>query len=292
MSPRIGDDDELRVLHVWADPGSLSETAIDQQVALQISAFERLRGIRYMHQPACSREQLLQRLNASRPHVLQISAHGDREGRILLAHPDAAEPSALSKQELATLLHGRPELRLLILDCCYGLVNVAALDGAIEAVIGARERVREPYPIAFALSLYDSIASGRTLHAAVADAVVAAAERHAGDAASCFELWTASNVDPRQVVLRLVGSPAHESVSWSFLGLAVATIAIVSPTGNMASEPPSLRLEVTVQRSVQDADGYVLSIRAGDTETQRPPAFITWERGVATRELRFALDER
>jgi hypothetical protein len=154
----------------------------------------------YDDQPACSRGDLKERLDSFRPHVLHISCHGDEDGRIVLMHEDSGEPAALAKSELALLLRDRSELRLLVLDCCYGLVDVEPLRDVVAAVIGAKGAIDEPYPIVFSVRLYESLAREKSLGTAVQYAVVAAGDRL--DASrTCFELWAP---DPGASQLRLV----------------------------------------------------------------------------------------
>jgi len=176
------------------------------QLRLALSRFSD--RIQYEDQPACSREDLLLRLNTYRPHILQISGHGDLSGAIALMHPVSGDASKLTPRDLGKLLGDRPELRLLVLDCCHGGTGVGALGASVGAVIAARGSIREPYPIAFAVALHHSIASGRSLQAAFDDAVVTSAERAEGSTE--FDLLT-SGVDPRSLFLcaRGQGSSAH-----------------------------------------------------------------------------------
>lgn len=193
--------EKLRVLHVWADPRLLPATAISVQVGRLKLALERFSDrLDYDDQPACSRGDLKERLDSFRPHVLHISCHGDEDGRIVLMHEDSGEPAALAKSELALLLQDRSELRVLVLDCCYGLVDVEPLRGVVAAVVGAKGVIDEPYPIVFSVRLYESLAREKSLDTAVQYAVVAAGDRLDASRTS-FELWAP---DPEAARLRLL----------------------------------------------------------------------------------------
>jgi len=177
-----------RILHAWADTRIQAGAALDIQARqLQISLDRVSEYLEYRPLSACTANHLIMMLNRFRPEILQLSAHGDSEGRIELMHSGRDEASVLTKAQLATILKDRPELQLLVLDCCYGLVGVEALKDCVAAVIGVRGRIREPYPIAFSIALYDAIGSGRSIEAAVQDAIVAAADHCGGGDA--FELW-------------------------------------------------------------------------------------------------------
>jgi hypothetical protein len=89
---------------------------------------------------------------------------------------------------------------VLVLDCCYGLVDVEPLRGVVDAVIGAKGAIDEPYPIVFSVRLYESLAREKSLDTAVQYAVVAAGDRLDANRAS-FELWAP---DPDAAQLRLV----------------------------------------------------------------------------------------
>ena len=180
----------LRILYAFADPRSGPPTgcAVEAgQLALELDRLGARAG--YHVQPACSRGDLLRRLNQLRPHVLHLGGHGHADGSIVLMHPDSGDPSPFSKQQLAALLAGRSELRLVVLTCCYGLVGIDALGSGGAAAVGVRGELHDPYSVVFTASLYQSLAHGRSIEHAVQDARVDADERRAHDAAR-FELWT------------------------------------------------------------------------------------------------------
>jgi hypothetical protein len=268
------DGRRLRILHVWANPRLLTETAADVQAGrLRLLSQRFSSTIQYEDQPACSREDLLARLNAFRPHVLHVSGHGDPSGTIALMHSDSGLRSDLSKPELASLLRDRPELGLLVLDCCYGLVGVEALEGSVRAVIAARDRLQEPYPIAFSMALYDSLASGRSLRAAWQDASVVAAE-HGGARTDLFELWCpgenaslldlvpgrSSGNEPLARGLRSVGAGSMAAILW--------TCAMAGVLGGIAGMQAakwsgSVHAAGTAPRSIRAADPLLLEVGAG-----------------------------
>lgn len=186
--------ERLRILHAWADPPSVlaTGTAVESG-SLCISLQTLSDRVDYRTQPACSRSDLLRRLDHFRPHVLHLGGHGAPDGSILLMHPDTGTASPLGKRDLAALLRGRVELRLLVLTCCHGLARVEELEDAVPAVVAVKDELHEPYPIVFAAALYHSLAHGRALEHAVEGAVVDADERLA-PGGTRFELWMGSPV--------------------------------------------------------------------------------------------------
>lgn len=165
-----------RILHVWSEPLGLERTASAVLVGNLKLNLDRFPRLHYEDQPASSRQDVLQRLNTFRPHIVHISTHGAQDGRIALMNARSGRISPLDKLELAALIRGRPELRLLVLDACYGLVGIEALSGAVEHVVGVEGPVEEPYLVAFSLALYEAIGSGHSIPNAVAAARVAAAD--------------------------------------------------------------------------------------------------------------------
>ena len=217
--------ERLRILHAWADPPSVlaTGTAVESG-SLCISLQALSDRVDYRTQPACSRGDLLRRLDHFRPHVLHLSGHGAPDGSIVLMHPDTGAASPLGKRDLAALLRGRTELQLLVLTCCYGLARVEELDGAVSAVVGVKDALHEPYPIVFAAALYHSLAHGRSLEHAVAGALVDAGERLVHDGAR-FELWTGRPMGkgPRShrqpFERRSAGNPSPRVLQYAFEGL-------------------------------------------------------------------------
>ena len=120
----------------------------------------------YRYSPAGSRRSLVTQMNAHAPHVLHISAHGNEDGTIELAHSHADRPSCCTKDELAEVLSTCESIALVILDCCYGRVGAEKLEKTVPALIASRGKIREPYPAAFSLSLYPSLAAGKSIEAA------------------------------------------------------------------------------------------------------------------------------
>jgi len=235
----IAGGERLRVLQVWTDLRSMPETAIPVGVGqLRIALGRFADQIQYEDQPACSREDLLLRLNTFRPHILHISGHGDASGAVALMHPDSGLASTLTPADLAKLLAGRTELRLLVLDCCRGLAGASALREIVPAVIATSGAIRERYPIAFAAALYHSIASGRSLQAAFDDAVVASAERAEGSTG--FDLRTL-DVDPSAIFLcaSLAGesSRSRSRTPWLWVAGALlgACLGMAAPKWVVAS---------------------------------------------------------
>ncbi len=183
------DAERLRILHICVDPlRTRPSGALDQAGQLNVDLLPFSARIAYTVQPQCSRDHLSRMLNRIHPQVLQLSGHGDVGGELALVGASLL-PDGLSKQELATLLQGRPELRVLLLDHCHSLVGVEALSGCVDVVIGVHQTVRGPYPVVFSRAFYNAIAGGRTVHQAFADASVAAAPMAESD--EFFDLWLA-----------------------------------------------------------------------------------------------------
>ena len=258
--------ERLRILQIWTDLRSMPETAIPVGVGqLRIALGRFADQIQYEDQPACSREDLLLRVNTFRPHILHISGHGDASGAVALMHPVSGLASTLMPAELAKLLAGRTELRLLVLDCCHGFAALELLRGVVPALIATRGAIREPYPIAFASALYHSIASGRSLPIAFDDAVVASAERAEGS--SGFDLWT-SDVDPHTLFLRESISAPHglsgSALRWlCAAGLLVgACLGIAAPLWMLPRAVVGELGSVTQIKRVQADAPYVVEDRA------------------------------
>lgn len=183
------DAERLRILHVCVDPLRMHPSgALDEAGQLNVDLLPFSARIAYTVQPQCSREHLSRMLNRIHPQVLQLSGHGDIGGEIALIG-SSLRPDGLSKKELALLLQGRPELRVLLLDHCHSLVDVENLSGCVDVVIGVHKKVRGLYPVAFSRAFYNAIAGGRTVHQAFADASVATAPL--AEPGEVFDLWLA-----------------------------------------------------------------------------------------------------
>ncbi len=182
----------LRILHVWSDPTGPAKTAADIQVnALKLALGAYRDELEYHDLPACAPRDLLQQVQALEPDVLHVSGHGRSNGGVILMHQSTGRPVTLSKGELRDLLSVHSGLRLLVLDCCYGKVDIEELKPIAPAFIAAEGRTVEPYPIEYSIALYRSIATGCSLGAAVRASRIAAAtsELGGGEASSSLDLW-------------------------------------------------------------------------------------------------------
>lgn len=117
-------------------------------------------------------------------HILHVIGHGDfdvaqAEGTILL-EDDHGKPYPMPASTLATLLRGRPSMRLVVLNACdtgrasaqdpFSSLAGALLRRRIPAVVAMQFPVTDRAAIEFSRSFYAALARGRWVEQAVTEA--------------------------------------------------------------------------------------------------------------------------
>lgn len=105
-------------------------------------------------------EDVLEGLNAHRPHVVHFSGHGDADGTVLLADGDDGVIHAPVLAMTAALAHARTPARLLVLNACHSSRHAADLCRHVPAVVGMQDAVSDDAARVFSGALYRAIGFG------------------------------------------------------------------------------------------------------------------------------------
>jgi CHAT domain/SMODS-associated and fused to various effectors sensor domain len=167
---------ELRVLLVDSRPHDLTSLATARETGRIRSALAANPAIEAIHVPRPDIRKLRQQLDDQQCHVLHFMGHGDfRDGQekemVLWFEGDRGQAEAVSGELLAELVSDLPDLRLVVLNSCWGgalprrqgqdpLSGVAAalLVRGIPAVVAMQFPITDGAAIAFADGFYGRLA--------------------------------------------------------------------------------------------------------------------------------------
>lgn len=158
----------LTVLLVSASPDSLNRTRVDREFRKII---DKVRGTRFrerlrMVQVQAARfEDLQTALMEHEPHVLHISAHGLSDGSIMFETTD--DKSSVTKKRMVRLLRAiGDKLRLVVLSAGYSEQLAHDLAPIVGCCIGMSQEIIDAEAIEFSVSLYETMAFGRSIETA------------------------------------------------------------------------------------------------------------------------------
>lgn len=182
--PAASDDGPLRrVLLALANPPQSTELQLDRERA----AVEKILAgisVRVDVLPAATRATLLDAVVDASPQIVHFMGHSDLdsatgEGILLLEDPRSGE-ERLPAQVFAGFFTGRPAPRLVILTSClsasagssqpFAGIAYALVAAGLPAVLAMQSEIRDANAIRFTNCLYQRLADGDPIEAAVAHA--------------------------------------------------------------------------------------------------------------------------
>jgi hypothetical protein len=165
--------DKIKVLVFAANPKR------DLQLDEEIRKIEQkvqgslLRSLEMISALAARGEDLIDRLNRHRPHIVHFSGHGSRAGRIFFVGDDGkAKP--VEGKALATVFRVcKDNIRGACFNACYSrdLAQSLIADGAIDFAIGMNDSIGDEAARIFSAQFYGSLGDGRSVQSAFDQAV-------------------------------------------------------------------------------------------------------------------------
>lgn len=167
--------DDLEILMVSASPiRARRQLAVDEEFGRILDKLRHRGNLRILQRTAVTFDRLQAALNDHAPQILHISCHGE-PGFLHFEPERPADPSMPIPQEalVHTLDAQEPPLRLVVLNACDSLSIARRIveAGVAEWAIGMNAPIYDHDAISFAATLYDTIAAGRSLDAAVKNAM-------------------------------------------------------------------------------------------------------------------------
>lgn len=166
---RIGDDSRatIKVLLLAADPVNTDRLRLGEE-ARAIDEALRQAGDKFeLRQAWAARiDDLVREIVAHQPEILHFSGHGSPSGALLLedAHGRAQQ---VETRALASLLAAAGDsVRCVVLNGCYTGTQASELAGAVPALIGTTDSIRDDQAVRFSSAFYQGIAHGRTVREA------------------------------------------------------------------------------------------------------------------------------
>lgn len=158
----------LRVLYMTASPDFARPLRVDAEVSSVQRAIKSARhrlAMDIKYAPAATQQDLFDRLNFERPHVLHFSGHGE-EGALLFDNASVTDPKTdpVTFDVLAAFLSAiDTPPRLLVMNACDSLTGAELLLEAVPIVIGMSDEIEDAAAAIFAVQFYSAIANGQPI---------------------------------------------------------------------------------------------------------------------------------
>jgi Fe-Mn family superoxide dismutase len=182
----------LRILGMVASPRDLAPLDVEHEKGLMDEAIEGLQAdglVNLTWLEGESWRDLQRTMRRDGPwHIFHFVGHGDfdlnaEEGLIAFAEKGTGRRHLLSSRDLARLLDGHPQLRLVFLNSCEGAKGsegdpfsgtaATLVRRGIPAVVAMQYQITDKAAIEFSSAFYESLADGLSVDAAVIEARVA-----------------------------------------------------------------------------------------------------------------------
>jgi tetratricopeptide (TPR) repeat protein len=200
----------VKTLFLAANPVSTTRLAIDEEmraIEQKVRAAEHRDVLNFQSAWAVRPDDLLQKLNECRPHIVHFSGHGSRHG-LCLAGDDGLEKLVTTRALTHLFSALKDNIRLVFLNSCYSREQAQALVANIDCVIGMTKSIHDNAAKIFASSFYRAIGFGRSIQEAFDQGIAALLLEDVSDE-EVPELLTREGVDPRKIVLIRSSAKLH-----------------------------------------------------------------------------------
>lgn len=197
--PAIARPGRLRILALVASPTDCQSLAVAQErTNLEMAWSERHRDVEIVFLERGGMEEMRQALLATPFHILHFMGHGEfhqesSKGVLFLERYDGTS-QPFEGRRLAQLLHDFESLRLVVLNACHTAEAVGTngpnpfagvasslVMGGVPAVVAMSGPVSDVAAVAFSRTLYQRLAAGDTIEAAVTEGRLAIQRAEPGD---------------------------------------------------------------------------------------------------------------
>ncbi len=161
--------DKIRALFIAANPDLVRPLALDEEVRAieaKIRASEHRDAVEFRAAWAARPDDLIQKLNEHRPHIVHFSGHGTTAEQIVLVGDDG-RPKPVTKAALSALFQTlKDNVRLVVLNACYSRPQAELIVETIDCAVGMNAAIGDKAAIFFAASFYRAIGFGRSVQEA------------------------------------------------------------------------------------------------------------------------------
>lgn len=205
-------------------------------------------------------DDLLQKLNEHKPHIVHFSGHGSPSGEIILVDENLVNgkrvPKPVSPAAIKALFQAlKGNIQVVLLNACYSRIQAEAIREVIDCVIGMNSAISDQAAMTFAASFYRALAFGSSVREAFEQGKVALLLEGIPED-DTPELLCKTGIDPSKVVLTGYHSDSSSGRS------AINTSFLKTPTYPYNNFKNSFREIVAPKRFA--ASGAVLHIVFGD----------------------------
>ncbi|WP_413167313.1 tetratricopeptide repeat protein [Capilliphycus salinus ALCB114379] len=146
-------------------------------------------------------DELIQRLNEYKPHIVHFSGHGSNTGEIILLDK-SDQVQAVNLEAIKELFSTvtQDNIKVVVWNACHSKIIAEAIAESIDCVIGMNTAINDQAAIDFAATFYGAIASGRSVEQAFKQAKAALMASQISEA-KIPELIHREQINPAEIIL-------------------------------------------------------------------------------------------
>lgn len=158
---------------------------------------------------SCQKDDIIDKIDEHDPHILHISAHGNRDG--FSFQDQRANAILVDKERLGAILGFHKHLELVVLSSCYSDSRAHTMANVVGNVIAMEDEITNADAASFAKEFYGALGQGFDLADAVRRAKQRVQLRSAGLSARLFECSPARKQEIARDRRQLIAQASAES---------------------------------------------------------------------------------
>jgi CHAT domain len=162
----IPEGTDIRILFLSVSPPNWPRLRVDKEsreIKERLRASKLRDNFRFDEESAVRVSDLQQHLLRHRPHILHLSGHGTRGGKLVL-ESDGDRSKAVDPRAL----HGLfklfvPPLQVVVMNACYSRNQAEGIAEAVDNVVGMSDSIVDEAAITYAAAFYQALGFGRNV---------------------------------------------------------------------------------------------------------------------------------
>lgn len=167
---------KVKILFLAANPHESSPIDIGEEIRTiteKIRLSDKRDDLDFIPVWAVRPDDLLQKLNEHKPHIVHFSGHGNRSGELILQDNNGASKPINAVVLKSLFMALKDNIQVVVLNACYSQTQSEAIATVVDCVIGMNTEIEDEAAAIFSSSFYRAIAFGRSIQDAFEQGKVA-----------------------------------------------------------------------------------------------------------------------
>jgi len=168
--------ERIKVLFIASNPIDQTQLRLDEEIRTiteKIRASEHRDSVQLVSCWAARPLDLLQELNAHKPHIIHFSGHGLDSDELIFQADDGRTKLVSKEAIVATMSTLNDNIRVVIFNTCFSHAQAEAVTQYVDIAIGMKDSICDDAARVFAAQFYAAIGFGRSIKQAFDQGVTA-----------------------------------------------------------------------------------------------------------------------